>query len=91
MLYVTDTRDLPLVYVYGVGSADVKKKTDLFGVFINDDWRPLPNFTLSMGIRYDYDTQGNNPDFDASPLVGPRSVDSNNIQPRVGFNWDYRQ
>lgn len=88
MLYLTDDRTLPLAYVYGIGSADVKKKTDLFGVFINDDWRPLPNFTLSMGIRYDYDTQGNNPDFDDSPLVGPRSVDSNNIQPRVGFNWD---
>jgi len=88
MFYLTDDRSLPLLYIYGVGSADVKKKTDLFGVFINDDWRPLPNFTLSVGIRYDYDTQGNNPDFDASPLVGPRSVDSNNIQPRVGFNWD---
>lgn len=88
MLYLTDDRSLPLAYVFGIGSADVKKKTDLFGVFINDDWRPLPNFTLSMGIRYDYDTQGNNPDFDDSPLVGPRSTDSNNIQPRVGFNWD---
>jgi len=88
MLYLTDDRSLPLAYVYGIGSANVKKKTDLFGVFINDDWRPLPNFTLSMGVRYDYDTQGNNPDFDASPLVGPRSVDSNNIQPRLGFNWD---
>jgi hypothetical protein len=88
MLYLTDDRSLPLAYVFGIGSADVKKKTDLFGVFINDDWRPLPNFTLSMGVRYDYDTQGNNPDFDASPLVGPRSVDSNNVQPRVGFNWD---
>jgi len=88
MLYATDTRDFPLVYIYGVGSADVFKSTNLFGIFVNDDWRALPNFTLSMGIRYDYDTQGNNPDFDASPLVGPRSTDKNNIQPRVGFNWD---
>jgi hypothetical protein len=74
--------------VFGDGSADVKKKTDLFSVFFNDDWRPSPNLTLSLGIRYDYDTQGNNPDFDDSPLVGPRSTDTNNIQPRVGFSWD---
>ena len=88
MLYATDTRDFPYAYVYGVGSADVTKTTNLFGVFVNDDWRPLPNFTLSLGVRYDYDTQGNNPDFDASPLVGPRTTDKNNIQPRFGFNWD---
>jgi len=88
MLYLTDTRDLPFVYVFGVGSADVTKSTDLFSVFFNDDWRPSPNLTLSLGIRYDYDTDGNNPDFDDSPLAGPRSVDSNNIQPRVGFSWD---
>jgi hypothetical protein len=88
LLYLTDTRDFPLAYVFGDGSADVKKKTDLFSVFFNDDWRPSPNLTLSLGIRYDYDTQGNNPDFDDSPLVGPRSTDTNNIQPRVGFSWD---
>ena len=88
MLYLTDDRSLPLAYVYGIGSADVKKKTDIFSVFFNDDWRLAANVTLSLGVRYDYDTQGNNPDFDDSPLVGSRSTDANNIQPRVGFNWD---
>ena len=88
MIYATDTRAIPLVYAYGDGSADVKKKTDLLSVFFNDDWRPSSNLTVSLGIRYDYDTKGNNPDFDDSPLVGPRSTDKNNIQPRVGFSWD---
>ena len=88
MIYATDTRAIPVAYAYGDGSADVNKKTDLLSVFFNDDWRPSPNLTLSLGIRYDYDTKGNNPDFDDSPLVGPRSTDKNNIQPRVGFSWD---
>jgi len=88
LLYATDTRDLPLLYIYGVGSADATKSNDLFSLFINDDWRPSPNLTLSLGVRYDYDSEGNNPNFDGSPLVGPRSVDSNNIQPRFGFSWD---
>ena len=88
MSYATDTRAIPVVYIYGDGSADVTTSTDLISVFVNDDWRPSSNLTLSLGIRYDYDTDGNNPNFDDSPLVGPRSVDSNNIQPRVGFSWD---
>jgi len=88
LLYLTDSRAFPLAYAYGDGSADVTKKTDLFSVFFNDNWRPASNLTLSLGLRYDYDTQGNNPDFDDSPLVGPRSTDTNNIQPRVGFSWD---
>jgi hypothetical protein len=43
-----------------------------FGGFIQDDWRVRPNFTLSMGLRYE--TQDN--------------IDSNfNFAPRVSFAW----
>jgi hypothetical protein len=43
-----------------------------FGGFIQDDWRARPDFTLSMGLRYE--TQGN--------------IDSNlNFAPRIAFAW----
>jgi len=88
MFYLTDSRATPFRYDYFVGATDLKVDTTVFGVFAQDDWRLSRNFTLSLGVRYDYDTDGNNPDFDDSPLVGPRSVDSDNIQPRFGFTWD---
>lgn len=42
------------------------------GVFVQDDWRMKPNFTLSLGARYEI--QNN---------IGSR----NNFAPRVGFAW----
>ena len=42
------------------------------GVFVQDDWRMKPNFTLSLGLRYENQTNI------SSPL---------NIAPRLGFAW----
>lgn len=86
-LWAFDDRSFLAAYIYGVGSSDVDVDTDIYSVFVHDDWRATPNFTLSFGMRYDYDTDGNNPDF-VHPLTGRRSVDANNFQPRAGFSWD---
>lgn len=48
-----------------VGQADI-------GLFFQDDWRVLPNMTLSTGLRYE--TQNN---------IGDRG----NIAPRIGIAW----
>lgn len=46
-------------------------QTDL-GVYAQDDWRIRPNFTLSYGLRYEYQT----------------NADSRfNFAPRLGFAW----
>ncbi|MEW6364520.1 MAG: TonB-dependent receptor [Acidobacteriota bacterium] len=89
-LYLTDTRAVPLAYVYGIGSSEVEKPTTLFGTFFQDDWHIKPNLTLSLGLRYDLDTGGNNPDFTHPLVPDGRKRDKNNIQPRVGFSWDIR-
>ena len=88
ILYLNDTRAFPISYLYGVGSADVKLNTNLIGLFVQDDWHAAPNFTLEYGLRWDLDTNGNNPDFHSPMVPNGRKRDYNNYQPRVGFNWD---
>ena len=88
LTYLTDTRAIPFLYVYGDGSGDATIDTNLISGFVQDDWRVLPNLTLSLGLRYDLDTNGNNPDFTHPLVPQPRGRDSNNFQPRVGFSWD---
>lgn len=43
-----------------------------FGVFVLDDWKMRPNFTLSAGLRYEYQTN---------------ISDKTNFGPRVSFAW----
>ena len=82
------TKATPYAYFYGEGSSDVEKGTNLWGLFIQDDWRLLPNLTVNAGLRWDLDTAGNNPDFRHALVPNGRSRDTNNWQPRLGFSWD---
>ncbi|MCM2317455.1 MAG: TonB-dependent receptor, partial [Thermoanaerobaculia bacterium] len=87
-IWVTDTRVLPLAYAYGTGSAEVNVDTSLYGVFIEDEWRPSANLKVNLGLRWDYDSDGNNPDFTHPLLPDGRDTDTDNFQPRLGINWD---
>src|SRR5262249_35501197 len=70
---------------FGDNTAD--HTTNSFNFFAQDDFRVLPNLTLSYGIRYEYlaypAVPGN------APLAESRSIpnDPNNIAPRFGFAW----
>jgi hypothetical protein len=86
--YVTDTRALPLAYLYGEGSADVTYDTNRYAVFLQDDWRARPNLTVNAGVRYDLDDGGNNPGFTHPLVTKARPKDTNDIQPRVAFSFD---
>ena len=62
--------------------------------FAQDDWRIHPRLSLNLGLRYEIDTDVNNISRvgELNPLVlpfvpGPRRRDTNNVAPRLGFNW----
>jgi hypothetical protein len=88
LIYVTDSRALPLGYAYGEGSSDVKANTTKYAGFIQDDWSIAPNLRVNAALRYDLDTNGNNPDFRHPLVPDGRDVDTNNFQPRASFSWD---
>jgi hypothetical protein len=90
MFYVYDTRALPLLYVGATGSGESDKSTNLISGFIQDDFRPSPRVTLNLGLRYDLDTNGNNPDYTSPLQPTARGRDTNNFQPRVGLSWDLK-
>jgi hypothetical protein len=89
MIYVTDTRALPLLYVDASGTGLSEIKTNLLSGFVQADLKPSPRFTLNAGVRYDLDTAGNNPDYTDPLHPETRGKDTNNFQPRVGFSWDF--
>ena len=63
--------------------------------YAQDDWSPTPNLTLSLGLRYEVETNGSNQGF-VSPFAGElpfipassRPIDGDNLAPRIGVAWD---
>jgi len=87
-VYITDTRALPLSYLYGEGSSDVTYDTTRYALFLQDDWKPASNLSLNLGVRYDLDDGGNNPGFTHPLVTKPREKDTNDFQPRFSFSYD---
>ena len=59
----------------------------VFGGWYQDDWQMSDSFTLNMGVRYDWDSNGHNEKMVWLPFKsGTEPRDRNNVAPRVGFN-----
>src|SRR5689334_8645839 len=66
------------------------------GVYFTDAWKLKRNFTLTLGIRYDYDSALADSDLvrtaklaEFNPVLGGHiNNDVNNFAPQLGFAWD---
>ena len=58
------------------GADSQKQKNPNFGVFAEDEWKPLRVLTLNFGLRYDLQF-----------LPDPIKTDTNNLAPRFGFAY----
>jgi hypothetical protein len=69
------------------GETGLEYSSNLYGFFVQDDWRLAADVKLLYGIRYDvYDVPDGLAD---APLASSREfrVDKNNWAPRVGLAW----
>lgn len=85
----------PSVFLQPQDPITIDETNTQIGLFVQDEWRPIPNLTLNLGVRYDIETNGMKEDFVGSeaedlPFVSsaPRPIDSNNVAPRIAFAWD---
>jgi hypothetical protein len=66
------------------------------GLYLGDSWKIKPNFTLSVGLRYDRDTGRTDSDLPAIPEINdafpgfgnPVKQANTNLAPQLGFAWD---
>ena len=66
------------------------------GLYLGDSWKIKPNFTLTVGVRYDRDSGRTDSDLPAIPEINaafpgfgnPVQQANLNLAPQLGFAWD---
>jgi hypothetical protein len=53
----------PFEVEYGTGNPNLKTDNKQIGLYIQDDWSPVPRLTLNIGVRWDYETRMLNHDY----------------------------
>lgn len=65
-------------YTIDAAQKQVDLTQALYGLFIEDRWRPRADVTIRAGLRWDYDDLTSR---------GASAPDLDNLQPRVSVNW----
>jgi hypothetical protein len=91
----------PTTSRYGFALPIFRLSQNLFGGYIQDDFRVKPRFMLNLGFRYDYgqvpqeiDGHFFNRDGPFGPFRDPNNAwnaDYTNFSPRIGFAWTVDQ
>ncbi|HXG90344.1 MAG TPA: TonB-dependent receptor [Vicinamibacterales bacterium] len=78
----------PSTFTQRRGNTQLERPNEIYGFFIQDDWRPVASLTLNLGLRYDYEAAKTEALREIDGAAGPGiSKDRNNVGPRVGFVW----
>jgi hypothetical protein len=65
-------------YTIDAAQKQVDLTQGLYGVFVEDRWRPTAALTIRTGVRWDYDDLTSR---------GASTPDLDNVQPRLSVNW----
>jgi hypothetical protein len=57
------------------GTTVISQTNPNVGLYVQDEWKAAPSFTLNAGLRYDLQ------------FLETIATDANNVSPRVGFAW----
>jgi|CXWL01.1.fsa_nt_gi hypothetical protein len=95
---------VPFEARYGVGNPDLSSDNKELGVYFQDDWAVTSRLTIALGLRYDYETDMFDSDYETPQNVrqafagklpsqyftdgNDREVFDSAWQPRVGFSYD---
>ncbi len=80
----------------GLGNSSYYQNQQLYGFYVNDNWKIRPNLAINLGVRYEYQTvplSENTQDLNASASVPGLMVfrsptaQKANFMPRVGFAY----
>ena len=75
-------------YRRGIGEFYVNPIENRFAAWAQDDWAITSRLTLNLGLRYDVISGMYAEDVGVTPfLEAGRPIDTNNIQPRLGFAY----
>lgn len=70
------------------GNSALARPNQVYGLYLQDDWRPSSSLTINAGLRYDYEGAKTEALKDVTGTAGPGvSRDRNNLSPRFGFSW----
>lgn len=78
----------PTRFTQRQGDSNLARPNQIYGFYLQDDWRPSPSLTFNLGLRYDYEGAKTQALADVTGTPGNGvSKDRNNFAPRFGFAW----